>query len=134
MHQEIKSFAANAPDMSVLEMAILLEIANRPGQSIADIRDAFSISQQCAHFHVHRLALGVRDRGGMDLVSVTQDKADRRMRRLKLTSSGRKLAKLLNGSEIQEPTKKRCDQTMDWVGKATKPTRKKKPAKSLFED
>jgi DNA-binding MarR family transcriptional regulator len=132
MHKAIKTLVVFAGDMNMLELAILLEIAKTPQCRMIDISEHFSITMQSAHFHVHRLALGSRDRAGLDLVTVRRSDVDRRSRKLDLTSRGRMVADaMLNLTGEKAAVGKRCDKTKDWVQE--KP-RYNPNAKSIFDN
>lgn len=82
------------PDMTVLQLLVLLYIADNPGCKALKVREAIGIPSSTTSRILATLSdVGRNDLNGMGLISMEIDSKDRRHRELFLTQLGQRLVK-----------------------------------------
>ena len=94
----VRDFTGN-PDMPSQQVAIVLQCAASPGQTIGQISEAVGTTQSSTSRNVARLGRGIAwDERGADLVTVEEYMYDRRLKVVKLTQRGEELIKTINAT------------------------------------
>lgn len=100
---QLNQLAKRAPQVNLLELAILADIYRFPASRITDVAERLKLSLQTTHFHCRRLALGFADRSGLDLIQIRQCQQDRRARRMTLTQHGQAVIDVLQPIQKSQP-------------------------------
>ena len=98
MRNAIKEVLISYPGLDLMDLLILLEIAENPGYSIREVAEFLKLDEKSLRQKVTQMGAGRKEKFGMAYHLITDDRnpADRRKRSLALTPAGVEIVEKLN--------------------------------------
>ncbi len=97
----IDAIAQKWPDLKASKMQLLAYVAVNEGHCVSSVARMLNKTDNNILLLARSLTKEHRNRKGLGLLSITKDKADKRIRNLKLTKKGREVYHLL--AELNKP-------------------------------